>query len=71
MTEPTTQLSRRDEFAKAAMVAMLQNNALLQLQCKIALKEDRSRAELLAMQCRIVADAIIAELDRTTPKSDA
>ena len=71
MLEPKPQLSRRDEFAKAAMVAMLQNNALLQRQCEIALMQDRNNAELLAMQCRVVADAIITELDRTTPKSDA
>lgn len=71
MLEPTPQLSRRDEFAKAAMVAMLQNNVLLQGQCEIAMKQGRSNVELLAAECRIAADALIAELDRTTPQSDA
>lgn len=66
MTEPT--LSRRDYFAAMAMQGCL---AYSEVNPNRGNWQENFSPESLASQCVIWADALIAELDRTTPKTDA
>lgn len=69
--EPTpSALSRRDEFAKAAMQGLLAGKGEIFYSGMLGV-EVNDRINSVVLRSIDCADAMIAELDRTTPKSDA
>ena len=67
MIEPTPQLSRRDYFAAMAMHASYLDSSTYAREIGGAMNSP----DEIATDAVDFADALIAELDRTTPQSDA